>query len=149
MKHKIAPLRNTCPHVLPQVCPDGAPGGFSPEARRQRRCSLQGQPDQPEIKSLAGPTLAFGDPRPKSPPGACQVPYPLPCLQEPHFQPGGGTGGVDSHLLRSNSDPSFGYSSCPSPGRPPPAPHPRKLQVLSACWVFLPHQDRFHSLTAS
>ena len=61
------------------------------------------------------------------------MPCPLPCLWEPHFQPGGGMGGIDSHFLRSHFDPSFVYNSrlytnlyaCPDWPR-----YPRKLHLI-------------------
>ena len=80
--------------------------GLLPRSQKQLGYSLQCQPGKPESKALAGPSLALWDLRPKFSAGACQVPCPLPCLWEPHFQPGGGMGRMDSHFRRSEFDPS-------------------------------------------
>lgn len=54
---------------------------------------------------------------------------------------------MDSHFLKPNFDSSFVYNSCPCPDWLLPESYPRQQQILSAFWLFLPHEDHFHSLT--
>ena len=147
---KLPPPTHASPSLSSRGCQE-----LLPRSQKHLECSLQCQPDKPDTKALAGPSLALWDLRPKFSAGACQVPCPLPCLWDPHFQPGGGTGRMDNSFQRSESDPSLCtiptlYQSLPLTKLASGCTASQKATgpfCISGCFFLL--RIIFHSLTPS